>query len=79
MEYSGAGGKLIHEKNQKQKISWHCPFKFFVFNFKPKIAEFTQLEKSTADIKLYSPFGLNSWWKAKFSVGKRRACLLKVC
>ncbi len=27
MEYSGAGGKLIHEKNQKQKISWHCPFK----------------------------------------------------
>ncbi len=27
MEYSGAGGKLIHETNQKQKISWHCPFK----------------------------------------------------
>ncbi len=27
MEYSGAGGNLIHEKNQKQKISWHCPFK----------------------------------------------------
>ncbi len=26
MEYSGAGVKLIHEKNQKQKISWHCPF-----------------------------------------------------
>ncbi len=26
MEYSGAGGKLNHEKNQKQKISWHCPF-----------------------------------------------------
>ncbi len=26
MEYFGAGGKLIHEKNQKQKISWHCPF-----------------------------------------------------
>ncbi len=24
--YSGAWGKLIHEKNQKQKISWHCPF-----------------------------------------------------
>jgi hypothetical protein len=28
MGYSGAGGKLIHKKNQKQKISWHCPFKF---------------------------------------------------
>ena len=27
MGYSGAGGKLIHEKNQKRKISWHCPFK----------------------------------------------------
>ncbi len=27
MEYSGTGGELIHEKNQKQKISWHCPFK----------------------------------------------------
>ncbi len=25
MGYSGAGGKLIHEKNQKQRISWHCP------------------------------------------------------
>ncbi len=28
MWYSGAGGKLIHEKNRKQKISWHCPFKW---------------------------------------------------
>ncbi len=27
MGYSGAGGKLIHEKNQKSKILWHCPFK----------------------------------------------------
>ena len=27
MGHSGAGGKLIHKKNQKQKISWHCPFK----------------------------------------------------
>jgi hypothetical protein len=26
MGYSEAGGKLIDEKNQKQKISWHCPF-----------------------------------------------------
>ncbi len=24
---SGAWGKVIHEKNLKQKISWHCPFK----------------------------------------------------
>ncbi len=27
MVYLGPWGKLIHEKNQKQKISWHCPFK----------------------------------------------------
>jgi hypothetical protein len=26
MGYSGAGGKLTHEKNQKQKILWHFPF-----------------------------------------------------
>ncbi len=25
--YSGAWGKLIHEKKQKSEISWHCPFK----------------------------------------------------
>ncbi len=31
--YSRAWGKLIHEKNQKQKISWHCPFKrLLVYN-----------------------------------------------
>ncbi len=28
MGYSGAGGKLIHEKKQKQKILWICPFKY---------------------------------------------------
>ncbi len=27
MVYSGAWRKLIHEKNQKLKILWHCPFK----------------------------------------------------
>ncbi len=38
MGYSGAGGKLIDEKNQKQKISWHCPFKRkFVFPFDEEI------------------------------------------
>ncbi len=26
MVHSGDWGKLIHEKNQKSKISWHCPF-----------------------------------------------------
>ncbi len=27
MLLSGTWGKVIHEKNLKQKISWHCPFK----------------------------------------------------
>ncbi len=27
MGYPGAWGKLVHEKNQKSKISWHCLFK----------------------------------------------------
>jgi hypothetical protein len=27
MVYSGALGKLIHEKYLKSKLSWHCPFK----------------------------------------------------
>jgi len=27
MGYSGAWGKLIHEKNLNSNISWHCPFK----------------------------------------------------
>ncbi len=26
MVYSEAWGKVIYEKNQKSKISWHCPF-----------------------------------------------------
>ncbi len=26
--YSGAWGKLLHEKYMKSKISWHCSFKF---------------------------------------------------
>ncbi len=26
MLLSGAWGKVIHEKNLMQKISWHCPF-----------------------------------------------------
>ncbi len=29
MVYSDAWGKLIHEKNRKSKISWHCPFNLF--------------------------------------------------
>ncbi len=49
MEYSGAGWKLIHEKNQKQKISWHSPFKVgtqsFILASKSKIRKLLQLRK----------------------------------
>jgi hypothetical protein len=31
MGYSEAGGETIHEKNQKQKNSWHCPFKLYYY------------------------------------------------
>ncbi len=34
MEYSGAWRKLIHQKNQKQKISGHCPFKLLSIRIK---------------------------------------------
>jgi hypothetical protein len=27
MSFSGAWGKMIHEKNRKKKFSWHCLFK----------------------------------------------------
>ncbi len=31
MLLSGAWGEVIHEKNLKQKISWHCPFNPFSY------------------------------------------------
>jgi hypothetical protein len=49
MECSGAGGKLIHEKNQKQKISWHCPFKV---NTTYKLKSGTNLQKIRPSTKL---------------------------
>jgi hypothetical protein len=39
MVHSGAWGKLIHEKNQKSKISWHCPFKSTDLSLKVPISE----------------------------------------
>ncbi len=54
MGYSGAGGKLIHEKNQKQKISWHCPFKQSVvrINWKKIFKKFSK-EGVSASLKTY--------------------------
>ncbi len=54
MGYSGAGGKLIHEKNQKQKISWHCPFNMqltiYTVNLGPWITENEKKEETYPNI-----------------------------
>jgi hypothetical protein len=47
MVYSGAWGNLIHEKNQKSKISWHCTFKAIL-----SIKYFEETIKSTKNILL---------------------------
>jgi hypothetical protein len=49
--YSRTGGKLIDEKNQKRKISWHCPF-----NTLERLGrtEFTQNELWQAQTSLLS-------------------------
>ncbi len=43
MLFSGAWGKVVHEKNLKKKISWHCPFKGRVFK---------KFSKSTLDFRV---------------------------
>ena len=43
MGYSGAWEKLIHEKNLKSKISWHCPFKLPFAHSKLYIVKATDL------------------------------------
>ncbi len=34
MLFSGAWGKVVHQINLKQKISWHCPFKYKLPNMR---------------------------------------------
>ncbi len=41
MLFLGAWGKVIHEKNLKQKISWHCPFKEHHSTIRAHEAHFT--------------------------------------
>ncbi len=51
MVYSGAWGKLIHEKKQKSKISWHCPFKLTIPGFPHSCAVFLYLVVALAILK----------------------------
>ncbi len=39
MLLSRARGKVIHEKNLKQKILWHCPFNIHEVNFFPRLSK----------------------------------------
>ncbi len=67
MEYSGAGGTQIHEKNQKQKISWHCPFKRIL------LMRWLKLRALVENTKYNLAFSNNL---AKFTVvGLTRTCL----
>ncbi len=45
MGYSGAWEKLIHEKNLKSKISWHCPFKLSFAYIKLHIVKDTDSDR----------------------------------
>jgi hypothetical protein len=47
MLFSGAWGKVNHEKNLKQKISWHCPFKRVV------LKEFSNLLSNFIEAKFW--------------------------
>ncbi len=37
MLLSGVWGKVIHEKNLKQKISWHCPLTYMNCTYRWRI------------------------------------------
>ncbi len=54
MVYSGAWGNLIHEKSQKSKILWHCPFQpnlFSIFSlcFRKPLKNLIKLIPDTID------------------------------
>ncbi len=60
--YSGAWGKLIHEKNLTSKISWHCPFNVTSFIiveiFLPwrSVFSFSQFLRFGLELKSFSVF-----------------------
>ncbi len=57
--YSGAWGKLIHEKNLKSKISVHCPFKPTAAS-----ASFTWYQTSYLKPPMYFPSTEWSYWNS---------------
>jgi hypothetical protein len=59
MVYSDAWGKLIHEKNQKSKISRHCPFKIYGHN----------LESFRLEVSIYNVYITNQF-QTTFAQGR---------
>ncbi len=60
MVYSDASGKLIHEKNQKSKISWHCPFKYNVLEAGGH--SYVDLLKKKKNLLICTAVDLQSFW-----------------
>ncbi len=77
--YSGAWGKLIHEKKQKSKISWHCPFKCMQFSshtrcFLDELLKYVDCRFKPAALKMlnavqkrHAPHIIFQWFKISFS------------
>jgi hypothetical protein len=66
MLFSGAWGKVIHEKNLKQKISWHCPFNRLI-DFRPFQTEDGQWCAAPILFRQDWPKS-HGWSRASFSV-----------
>ncbi len=75
MWYSGAGGKLIHEKNQKQKISWHCPFNYCLIELlllKKKSTSICGSSKKQAEFDTHKTQIFDQWGDEKKQFGQHR-------
>jgi hypothetical protein len=75
--YSGAWGKLIHEKNRKSKISWYCPFKRLTWEG-GKEAELAQLELDVHVVVLHEGLVIQLASAPKFGrINKTLGCRIK--
>jgi hypothetical protein len=75
--YSGAWGKLIHEKNRKSKISWHCPFKRLTWQG-GKEAKLAQLELDVHVVVFHEGLVIQLASAPKFGrINRTRGCRIK--
>jgi hypothetical protein len=52
MLFSGAWTKMIHERNLKQKVSWHCPFKYNIYYFAGSLTSMRLILRSRSIVTL---------------------------